>query len=477
MSNENQIIEDVEIEDIVNQELEADETEVVSEEIEVAEESQPLSDTVLNVLLGEAKKNEAEHESDKDEDSDVEEEEEDEIEEGKHEKEEDAHGDEKEEDAHDDDKKEEEDELDEGDAPTASDNAKATDDSVKKIGDLDKAPLPEVTTKAGYLAAAFSKLKEMKKSQLVSAYKAVNMTEGEHEEDMEIPKTKAEIINAMYGQLKNMKKDDIVASYKNIMASHCESVKEDIDAFADDLAVLAEEDANLTDDFKSKAILFEGAVANRVTEIKEALEAQYTEDLQEEVTYIRESLVSKIDDYLSYVVESWIEENQEFVDNKLRTEITEDFMKALQNVFTEHYIEVPESKIDLVDELSDEVNSVQESLDVANAQNKELSEKVEKLERASILAEASTDLSTVDSEKLISLTEEVAFENAEGFAEKVATIKDTYFNGSETETETEEELSEAVNSENVETIVEGEGEVKLPSDMARYVKTLSRFKD
>ena len=479
MSDENQIIEDVEEKDLVeNQELEAEETEQVveetteevSEEIEVAEEQQPLDDTVLDILLGEAKKKNEEEDSDEEEDSSEEDDddEEEEVKEGAHEDEEEDEEDVKE-GAHEDD---DEDEVEEGEHED-DDSEDSDDDSDED----EEEQLPEVTTKAGYLAASFGALKGMRKSELVSAYKAVNpVVEGEHEEDQEIPKTKADIINAMYGQLKAMKKDDLMASYKSIMASHCESVKEETEAdlFADDLKVLADADQELTEDFKSKAaILFEGAVANRVIEIKEQLEAQYLSDLQEEVTYVRESLVSKIDDYMSYVVESWIEDNQEYVDNKLRTEITENFMKALQGVFTEHYIEVPEGKVDLVDELSDEVTSIKESLEASEASNRELKEKVEELERSRIIAEATTDLTTTQKEKLASLVEEVEYVDAESFAAKVETIKESFFNESETK---EEELTESVDSTEVETIVEGAGETKLPADMAKYVATLSRFK-
>lgn len=475
MSNEieDQIVEDVEEKDLVeNQELEAEETQEVSEEIEVTEEQQPLSKTVLDVLLGEAKKKtEAEHEDDESEDEASEEEDDDEeLEEAKvseEDEDEEEDDDEVSEGAHED---EDEEEVEEGEH---SDDESDEDEKEEEV-------LPEVQTKAGYLAASFDTLKGMKKTELVAAYKAVNMSEEDDEEMEEMPKTKADIINAMYGQLKNMKKDDLMASYKMIKSSHCESVKEETEAdlFADDLKVLASADQELTEDFKQKAsILFEAAVTNKVNQIKEELEAQYSEDLQEEVSYVRESLVTKIDDYLSFVVESWIEENQEFVDNKLRTEITENFMTALQGVFTEHYIEVPESKVDLVDELSEQVTEIKESLANAESEKAELASQVELLQREKIIAEASEDLASTQASKLASLVEEAEYVDAETFAAKVATIKEGFFKES---TETEEVLSESTDSAQteVQTIVEGEvsEEAKLPRDMAKYVQHLSRFK-
>ena len=450
MSQENdQIIEDVEEKNLVESEVE------VSEETEVAEQ-QGLSNTVLDVLLGEAKKKNEEEDEEMDDS-----EEEEEMEESADEDE--------------DDSEEMEESADEDEDDSEEMEESADEDEDEDEEDSEEIELPEVKTKAGILAASFNALKGMKKSSLVSAYESINMSEEEGE--VEVPSTKADIINAMYGQLKSMKKDDLQASYKSIMAS-CGGMHEETetDSFADDLKVLADAEQGLTEDFKSKAsVLFEAAVANKVNEIQESLEEQYAEDLTEEVTYIRESLVEKIDDYLSYVVESFIEDNQEFVDNKLRTEITENFMSALQGVFTEHYIEVPESKIDLVDQLSDEVTEIKESLAEVESQRSELAQQVETLQREKIIAEASSDLASTQASKLASLVESTAFVNAETFAEKVNTIKEGFFKESASKL-----ISEDVDgsTSEIKTIVEGAAQpnANLPKDMARYVQHLSRFK-
>ena len=484
MSDENQIIEDVEEVDLVeNQELVQDIPEEVAEETEnqeleqdnpeeVAEEtSKTLTQAVVDALLSEVKKEESEEESD-DDDS------EEEIEEAKAKTEEE---DPEEDDSEEDDSEEveeaksktEEEDPEEDDDDSEEEEEESDDDS----DEVEEVNLPDVKTKAGYLAASFDALKGMKKSQLVSAYKSVNVSEDEGE--VEVPKTKADIINAMYGQLKAMKKDELMASYKAIQDSHCESVNEELEteSYAEDLKILADSEQELTESFKAKvSTQFEGAVANRVVEIKESLEAQYDNDLQEEIGYIRESLVTKIDDYLSYVVESWIEENQEFVDNKLRTEIAENFMKALQGVFTEHYIEVPDSKVDLVDQLSDEVTSVKESLADVKEKNVALAEELETLHREKILSEATADLASTQVAKLASLIEEVDFVDADTFASKVAVIKEGFF--SDSDSKEEEVIAESTDSTNVKTIVEGEIDPnsKLSNDMKRYISTLSRFK-
>lgn len=468
MSEENQIIEDVEEKDLVeNQELVQDNPEEVAEDT-----SQTLTQAVVDALLGEAKKNESEDESDEDDDDDSEEEEE--VEEAKStskKEESDEDDSEDEEEVEEATTKTEEEESDEDDSvENKDDKDEDDDDSVEEI------KLPDVKTKAGYLAASFDALKSMKKSQLVNAYKGINVSEDGGE--VEVPKTKADIINAMYGQLKTMQKEQLTASYKAIQDS-CGDVHEEleIESYVEDLKILADSEQELTESFKAKVgTLFEGAVANRVVEIKESLEAQYDNDLQEEVGYIRESLVTKIDDYLSYVVESWIGENQEFVDNKLRTEIAENFMKALQGVFTEHYIEVPDSKVDLVDQLSDEVTSVKESLAGVRGKNLILTEEVESLHREKILSEATADLASTQVAKLSSIIEEVDFVDADTFASKVATIKEGFFSNSDSSKE--EVITESIDSSNVKTIVEGELDPSsnLSGDMKRYVSTLSRFK-
>ena len=472
MSEENQIIEDVEEKDLVeNQELVQDNPEEVAEDT-----SQTLTQAVVDALLGEAKKNESEDESDEDEDS------EEEVEEAKSTS--------KKEESDEDDSEEDEEEVEEATTKTEeesdeddSEGESGEDDPVENKDDKDEdddsveeVKLPDVKTKAGYLAASFDALKSMKKSQLVNAYKGINVSEDGGE--VEVPKTKADIINAMYGQLKTMQKEQLTASYKAIQDS-CGDVHEEleIESYVEDLKILADSEQELTESFKAKVgTLFEGAVANRVVEIKESLEAQYDNDLQEEVGYIRESLVTKIDDYLSYVVESWIGENQEFVDNKLRTEIAENFMKALQGVFTEHYIEVPDSKVDLVDQLSDEVTSVKESLAGVRGKNVILTEEVESLHREKILSEATADLASTQVAKLSSIIEEVDFVDADTFASKVATIKEGFFSNSDSSKE--EVITESIDSSNVKTIVEGELDPNsnLSGDMKRYVSTLSRFK-
>lgn len=469
IQNEEEIVvEDVQEEDLVeNQELEQDTPE------EVAEESQEsLSDSVLDVLLGEAKKkNEAEDEEDEeesdDEESDDDEDEDEEVEESVEVDEETI-----------------EESSEETEEEVIEESSEETEEEVIEESseeEVEEEALEEgVQTKAGILADAFSTIKSLKKHDLVKAFEAMN-GDDEEEDEMEEgkspkPSTKAEMINAMYKEMKGMKKDDLMAAYgaiKSAMAGE-EDEEEMEEAFATDLKVLADADSNLTEDFKAKAsTLFEAAVANKVATIKEELENTYEDSLQEEIVYIRESLIEKIDNYLTYVVEDWMSENQEYVDNKLRTDIAEDFMKNLKNLFVESYIEVPESKVDLVDSLSEDVETTKSELLTVSEERDSLASQVEELQREKIISEATSDLTSTQSSKFVKLLEGIEFVDASNFETKVSVIKESFFN----EEEPTQELEEEVSSDETEIIVEGEGDpnAELSPTMQKYLSSLSRI--
>ena len=211
------------------------------------------------------------------------------------------------------------------------------------------------------------------------------------------PKTKAGMINAMSMKLHSMKKSDLAASYGKMMGEEVE-VEEDaivetsVDTAAE-LDALVESEATLSDEFKAKtAVIFEAAVKSKLSEEVDRIESQYKEELAEEVSSTKADLVEKVDSYLNYVVESWMEDNKVAVQNGLRTEIAEDFMSSLQSVFKEHYIEVPEGKVDLVDELADQVAELEESLNKSTEDNIALTESVSSLERAEVVRNASSGL-------------------------------------------------------------------------------------
>ena len=213
--------------------------------------------------------------------------------------------------------------------------------------------------------------------------------------------------------------------------------------FDDDLEALVESEATLSDDFKGKAsTIFEAAVnskimekaadmelvtATLIAEKVEELEEQYTSEISEAVVEAREELVEKVDGYLNYVVETWMEENRLAVETGLRTEIAETFMGSLKDLFTESYIEVPESKVDLVDDLAEQVIALEEKLNEETATIIEMRSEMQNLERHAIIAEASRDLAGTQADKLTKLAESIDFESSEAFADKVDTLVESYF--------------------------------------------------
>lgn len=236
-------------------------------------------------------------------------------------------------------------------------------------------------------------------------------------------------------------------------------------AFKEDLDALVDSEATLSEAFREKAeVIFEAALQSKLTEHVERLEAEYAEQLAEETTRIQGDLVEKIDGYLNYVVENWIEENKVAIENGLRTEIAESFMQALHGVFTEHYITVPESKVDVVDELASKVDELEEQLNSALERGIELTEQVKSLAREAVIRESATDLSEAQADKLATLTEGVEFESAEAFAKKVSTIKESYFKKEAVKQSTDE----------AENLTEDMKTVEVSPVMARYLAALKK---
>lgn len=217
------------------------------------------------------------------------------------------------------------------------------------------------------------------------------------------------------------------------------------------LNVLLQAEKSLTEDFRSKAsALFESAVKTKVASEVALIEKNYTTRLNEEVATVTTQLAEKVDSYLNYVVQTWMEENKVAVESGLRTEIAENFIGALKNVFTESYIEVPEGKENLVDTLNTEVAKLEEQLLKATESNMKLTESVAKLERTQVIAEASKDLASTEAAKLVSLVEDVDFENAETFSKKVQSIKESYFRKPAVKSQTTQTAVESTINEEAE---------------------------
>ena len=198
------------------------------------------------------------------------------------------------------------------------------------------------------------------------------------------------------------------------------------DAANIDLTPIFGED--LSEEFKQKATsIFEAAVIARVNSEMEKVVTSLEEKYAADVADYKEGIVEKIDSYLNYVVENWMKENELALENGLRTEIAEDFMAGLKNLFKEHYIEVPEEKYDVIGELQAKAETLESKLDEAIGNNVELNKEVISLKRQAIIEEMSKDLADTESVKLTKLLEGVDFENEDLYREKIAVIKENYF--------------------------------------------------
>ena len=247
-------------------------------------------------------------------------------------------------------------------------------------------------------------------------------------------------------------------------AMKAEDVEFDGD-FSDDLNALVESEATLSEEFKAKtAVIFEAAVKSKIAEEINRLEEEYAQQLDEEVQATKNDLVEKVDSYLNYVVENWMEENKLAIQSGLRSEIAEGFMDKLKDLFVESYVEVPESKVDLVDELATANEELEEQYNDAVAKAMTLAEELEGYKREAIIRESSRDLADTQVEKLTKLAESISFESEADFADKVATLKESYFK--------QEKTATSVISETVET--DEDDAVEVSGSMAAYVNALRK---
>ena len=208
------------------------------------------------------------------------------------------------------------------------------------------------------------------------------------------------------------------------------------------------QDETLTEAFKEKAgVLFETVLNHRieeeVEEIKESLEEQYNENLKEAVEAHAEqlheeldNLTTKIDEYLTYVAEEWLKENELAVEKGVRADITENFIYGLRNLFAENYIDVPEGKEDLVESLEEKTEELQEQVNSHLKRNMRLKKSLQGERRKNIIFENSSDMTMAERDQLVSLTESVDFESEEEFEKKIQIIKEHYFSN-ETEQQVE----------------------------------------
>ena len=195
-----------------------------------------------------------------------------------------------------------------------------------------------------------------------------------------------------------------------------------------DVKALVSSDADLSEEFKDKAaMIFETAVKTRIQEQTKILEARYEEKLSVETETVKEAMVEKVDSYLNYVVEEWMKENELAVERGIRTEIAEDFITGLKDLFKEHYIDVPEEKYNVLDDLTNQTKTLEGKLNDEISKNVDLTKQVSESAKAKAIDEVSTDLADTEKEKFEKMAENVEWDSADKFREKLETIKESYF--------------------------------------------------
>ena len=299
---------------------------------------------------------------------------------------------------------------------------------------------------------------------------------GDNTKQDPMPKTKAGMINAAYQMMSKAKKEDLSVMLSKMMAEDFEESEEGYVAeapelayeadFSEDLNALINDEATLSEEFKQKAeTIFEAAIKHKLSEEIDRLEAKYEEELAEEISSTKSDLVEKVDSYLNYVVEQWMEDNAVAIQTGLRAEIAENFMDGLKGLFQESYIEVPESKVDLVDDLAETVEELEEKLNTTTGAAIAMAEELEVYKRDAVIREHARDLAATEVEKLKSLVEDVDFEDEETFAKKVATVKESYF---------KKDVTESKEAAFVATEEDGDSPIVTSGSMDMYLKALQK---
>ena len=257
-----------------------------------------------------------------------------------------------------------------------------------------------------------------------------------------------------------------VEGEEEIAEDKVETSEMEID-LSDDVKALVSTDADLSEEFKDKAAtIFETAVRTRIKEQTKILEAQFEEKLSTEKETMKEAMVEKVDSYLNYVVEEWMKENELAVERGIRTEIAEDFITGLKDLFKEHYIDVPEEKYNVLDDLTNQVKDLEGKLNEQIEKNINLTKEVSEFNKKQAIDEVSADLAETEKEKFASMAENVEYDSAEKFKEKLETIKESYFPKTK---------SEVAEDNSVDSVAANEPAVEAGSDaMAAYTAAISK---
>jgi len=310
------------------------------------------------------------------------------------------------------------------------------------------------------------------------------------------PKTKSGMIQAMYDKLNLMKKADISAKFDKIVAQfgdddEGEDEKDDDEKDAeaaaavekkeavekrvkdidvkDDVEALVKGDSSLSDEFKQKAAtIFEAAVKSKVKAEIERLEGEYATELTESKKEVKDLLVTKVDNYLNYVVEEWMKDNELAIEKGIKGEIAEDFIGGLKQLFEDHYIDVPDEKYDILDAKEKEIDELKSKVNEMTEKAVDDKKQIDDYSKEDILEHVTSGLADTEKEKMKSLVEDISFEGADEYKKKLSTIKESYFGTGKSAPESTENV-DSVNTDNGST-------VDVSGSMKRYTDAISRAK-
>ena len=350
------------------------------------------------------------------------------------------------------------------------------------------------TSKMENIKAVVDKMKGLDKASIKEMLASLS----EEDEEVDESLTKAEVARKVVESLKAMSQEDVQkfvseldSSYekddekkKKLMAKYEETSEENVDEetsaelesslveieIDDDLSKISEA-LELSEENSEKAkTIFKAAVSSKVEEIKEELESQYSEELKTSVEKVKGDLSEAVDKYLSYCAEEWTKENELAIERGLRSEMTENFIEGLKTLFVEHYVEVPEDKYNVVDELANRLDEMEQKLDAEVQKNIDINEELGSLKRENVVKSAGEDLTESQREKLVSLSKGVDFTDEADFEEKIAEIKEAYF-----KVDGETVSEETVVEEGTGEFASDEEKVLDPS-IARYSEALTKLK-
>jgi len=347
-----------------------------------------------------------------------------------------------------------------GDAQQKGASAKDKQPKLKAVKegeetDSDKAISEDAPTKMQNIKAMVNTMKDMSKEDLQTMYAEMVQSGDEDTQEVDESLTKAEIARNIVEFLKGSDEETVAETYSKLEEKVTKEEDEDEEdgededdededdddvkesteieselveiEIEDDLSKISEA-LELSEENSEKArTIFKAAVTSKVAEIKEELDSTYSENLKTSVEKVKGDLSEAVDKYLSYCAEEWTKENELAIERGLRSEMTDNFIDGLKTLFVEHYVEVPEDKYNVIDELANRLDEMEEKLDGEVQKNMDVVAENDQLKRGNVIREACADLTESQTEKMVSLAEGVDFTSAEDFSDKVEELKNAYF--------------------------------------------------